>query len=505
MRNTIFTALLLVSSIARAQSGVSASYIRMTPTALPAACRQGDLRVDSTDFELQMCNGSNTWAAFPQAGSVVTSVGLTAPSIFSVTGQPITSSGTIALSLVNQNADLFFAGPTTGSSPPTFRLISGNDLPNPGASSLGGVESLAAVTHNFLTSISTSGVPTQAQPAFTDISGSVTLGQLPAIASNTVYGNITGSSATPTAITQTQLTALVNSFTSSLSGTVAASGGGTTNFLRADGSWTTPGGGGTVTSVGISAASFPQITIGSSPVTGSGVITMSLATQAANTIWAGPAAGSSPAVPTFRTLNGSDVPQYHMQVLTSGTTWTAPAGTTTNTVYKVTCTGGGGGGGGSAASYGGSGGGGGGTSIVATSGYTPAVSTVTYAIGGGGSAGNASTAGGPGVNTTFGSICTGGQGFGGGFSNGLPGAGGCGSLGTFNFCGNAGGGGAAQTGSGNMGGYGGGSFFGGGAKSSTSAAPSGVNGLSYGGGGSGGGSTAGGAGAAGVILIEWYQ
>lgn len=42
-------------------------------------------------------------------------------------------------------------------------------LPNPSASTLGGVESLAAVAHNFLTSISTSGVPAQAQPVAGDI------------------------------------------------------------------------------------------------------------------------------------------------------------------------------------------------------------------------------------------------------------------------------------------------------------------------------------------------
>ncbi len=56
----------------------------------------------------------------------------------------------------------------------------GAQLPNPSASTLGGVESLAAVSHNFLTSISTSGVPAAAQPAFTDISGSVAAGQMPA-------------------------------------------------------------------------------------------------------------------------------------------------------------------------------------------------------------------------------------------------------------------------------------------------------------------------------------
>lgn len=37
--------------------------------------------------------------------------------------------------------------------------------------------------------------------------------------------------------TNTQLTALINAFTSVLSGAVPASGGGTVNFLRADGSW----------------------------------------------------------------------------------------------------------------------------------------------------------------------------------------------------------------------------------------------------------------------------
>ncbi len=52
-------------------------------------------------------------------------------------------------------------------------------LANPSTSTLGGVRSLAAVTHNFLTSISTSGVPTQAQPAFTDISGTAAAAQLP--------------------------------------------------------------------------------------------------------------------------------------------------------------------------------------------------------------------------------------------------------------------------------------------------------------------------------------
>ena len=45
-------------------------------------------------------------------------------------------------------------------------------LPNPSASTLGGVQSITSTTHNFLTSISTSGVPAKAQPACGDLSNS---------------------------------------------------------------------------------------------------------------------------------------------------------------------------------------------------------------------------------------------------------------------------------------------------------------------------------------------
>ena len=48
----------------------------------------------------------------------------------------------------------------------------------------------------------------------------------------------------PADLTQAQLTALINAFTSALSGAVPASGGGTANFLRADGNWAQPSQGG---------------------------------------------------------------------------------------------------------------------------------------------------------------------------------------------------------------------------------------------------------------------
>jgi hypothetical protein len=65
------------------------------------------------------------------------------------------------------------------------------------------------------------------------------------------------------------------------------------------------GSGGTVTSVGLS---LPGIfTISGSPVTGSGTLTATLATQTANLVWAGPTGGAA-AAPTFRALVAADLP-----------------------------------------------------------------------------------------------------------------------------------------------------------------------------------------------------
>lgn len=104
----------------------------------------------------------------------VTSVGLADSStvpIYTISGTPVTTTGTLTATLNTQAKNLVFSGPATGSNAqPGFRSLAGADLPNPSASTLGGVQSLAAVTHNFLTSISTSGVPVQAQPACGDLS-----------------------------------------------------------------------------------------------------------------------------------------------------------------------------------------------------------------------------------------------------------------------------------------------------------------------------------------------
>ena len=73
---------------------------------------------------------------------------------------------------------------------------------------------------------------------------------------------------------------------------------------------------GTVTSVGLSLPSI--FSVSGSPVTTSGTLTGTLATQSANLVWAGPSTGS-PAAPTFRALVSADIPGLDASKITSGT------------------------------------------------------------------------------------------------------------------------------------------------------------------------------------------
>jgi hypothetical protein len=70
----------------------------------------------------------NWWPFFTSTGGTVNSVGLSAPAEFTVTGSPVTTTGTLTFSKSNQNANLIYAGPASGgAAPPTFRALTGAD------------------------------------------------------------------------------------------------------------------------------------------------------------------------------------------------------------------------------------------------------------------------------------------------------------------------------------------------------------------------------------------
>jgi hypothetical protein len=74
--------------------------------------------------------------------------------------------------------------------------------------------------------------------------GVVALAKLADVATARFIGRTTAGTGAPEALTGAQATALLDNFTSGAKGLAPASGGGTTNFLRADGTWAAPSGGG---------------------------------------------------------------------------------------------------------------------------------------------------------------------------------------------------------------------------------------------------------------------
>lgn len=98
----------------------------------PAVAPAGSLAVDISTNTLYVFNaGTLTWDPISGGGGGgVSSVGLSAPAIFSVAGSPVTTSGTLALSLATQSANTVFAGPTSGgAAAPAFRSLVAADIP----------------------------------------------------------------------------------------------------------------------------------------------------------------------------------------------------------------------------------------------------------------------------------------------------------------------------------------------------------------------------------------
>lgn len=123
-------------------------------------------------------------------GDFVSSVGLSMPSLFLVSGSPVTSTGTLTASLVNQTANRIFAGPSSGGAgAPTFRTLAAADLPSL-SSGLTGILPIA----NGGTNASSAGIA-----SFNNITGYSASGATGTTSSNLVFsasptltGNVKG-------------------------------------------------------------------------------------------------------------------------------------------------------------------------------------------------------------------------------------------------------------------------------------------------------------------------
>lgn len=67
-------------------------------------------------------------------GGGLTSVGLSLPAMFTVTGSPLVANGTISATLASETANTVLAAPNGSSGAPTFRVLALADIPATGAS-----------------------------------------------------------------------------------------------------------------------------------------------------------------------------------------------------------------------------------------------------------------------------------------------------------------------------------------------------------------------------------
>lgn len=188
------------------------------------------------------------WIAAGGTGTV-TSVDLAVPGEFSVSGNPITTTGTITIAKVNQTANRVYAGPAAGgAAAPTFRALVVADIPAglPYAPSALTTNNIFVGVAGVATDVAMSGDATiVASGALTIANSAVTNAKMANMAATTIKGNSTGGAAAPTDLTGTAVTALLDDFvgdsgaggTKGLVPAPAAGDAAAGKFLKADGSW----------------------------------------------------------------------------------------------------------------------------------------------------------------------------------------------------------------------------------------------------------------------------
>ena len=265
---------------AKLRQGAARSVIGVTGN---ATANVADIQ-GATDQVLRV-NGAGTALAFGAVdlskAAAATGV-LQAGSFPALTGDVTTAAGALATTIAanavtNAKAAQMAANTIKGNN--TGATANAADLTATQAKALlaiaaSDVSGLAAIaTSGSATDLSAGTVPAARMPAHTgDVTstagsvglsiagGAVTNSKLANVATSTFKGRTTAGTGSPEDLTGTQATALLDAFTSSLKGLAPASGGGTANFLRADGTWAAPPGGGG----GVSDGDKGDITVSSS-------------------------------------------------------------------------------------------------------------------------------------------------------------------------------------------------------------------------------------------------
>lgn len=197
-----------------------------------------------------------TWAAPPSSGGSVTSVAAavvtnaaSSPALV-ITGSPITTSGTLTFNIspeLNGIAALSNLGLFKRTGVGTYAAATSSDI----VSALGYTPYNATNPAGYLTPSSTitlTGNVTGSGPttgvATTIANNVVTNAKLAQAAGLTLKGNNSSGTANVADLTGSQVIPLLPVFTSTTNGVTPSSGGGTSKFLRADGTWQVPSGGG---------------------------------------------------------------------------------------------------------------------------------------------------------------------------------------------------------------------------------------------------------------------
>jgi len=321
---------------------------------------------------------STDWTTFNNKGSgSVTSVALSLPSIFSVSGSPVTTSGTLTGTLTTQTANTVFAGPSTGSAAtPTFRALVSADIPSLNyVTSVSGTSPISVTSgYTPTVSITQAGVSSSGYLSSTDWntfnnkgSGTVTsitsstlsIGGTSAIptvnlTSGIVTAGTTGSSTLIPVITVDTYGRVTNVTTASNpQGTVTSvSGTGSVNGITLTGTVTSSGSltlGGTLSGIGnsqLTNSTISGVALGSnlfSLTAGTGVSFSSGTTyngSAAITINATGTGGTvtsvAATVPSFLSISGSPITTSGTLAISySGTALPAVNGGTAQTSYTT--------------------------------------------------------------------------------------------------------------------------------------------------------------------------